>query len=108
MVFGRRRILDYIYEGVENFTEQMGSMAKQKVNSLIHSVEYRVIMLQERMLKKLMYFTILAGAIIFLALGGFYLLKEFFIFSNALAFFVIGIFLLIIAIFIKISERSVM
>ncbi|MEK6894318.1 MAG: hypothetical protein AABX10_02550 [Nanoarchaeota archaeon] len=105
MVFRKKKgIGEYISDGLDVVSAKVGNFASHKFDDLINKIEYKVMNLQDRVLKKLTSGLLLVVSIVFLSLGCFYLLKEFFILSNTVSFFTIGILLFVISLYIKSND----
>ena len=106
MVFGKKKIGDYLSDGFHAVTERVSHFANSKFDGLIDKIEYKVMRLQDRAMKKISSGLLIVTSIVFLALSLFYFLKEYTGLSNTLSFFIIGILLLIVGVLIKSTERS--
>lgn len=109
MPFGKKRSIgDYISDGFDVVSERVGSFTKNKVGYLLDTIEFRVMGLQDRIIKKFTYSFFFAVSAVFIALGAFYLLKEFFLLSNTISFLIVGFVMFVCGLFIKLSERRFM
>ena len=102
----KRSMGDYISEGFEAVSEGVGKFARRKMDNIADNAEDRFMAFQDRMIKKLASVLLFGIAMVFLSLGAFYLLKELYGFSDSISFFIIGILLVIIGIFVKSVNRS--
>ena len=106
MVFEKKRTFtDYVSQGIDAVSEGVRRFASTKFDLIIDKAEWKLMGLQDRIIKKLVCTLFFGISAVFLALSAFYLMKEYFNLSNTLSFFTIGILLLLIGIFIKLSEK---
>ncbi|MBS3083787.1 hypothetical protein J4423_03215 [Candidatus Pacearchaeota archaeon] len=106
MVFEKKRgFADYVSDGFNAVSEGVRRFASTKFDTIIDKAEWKLMGLQDRIIKKFMHTLFFGISAVFLSLSAFYLMKEYFNLSNTLSFFTIGILVFLIGIFIKLTER---
>jgi FtsH-binding integral membrane protein len=75
------------------------------MNRIADNAELRFMAFHDRLIKKITSLLFFGMAAVFFSLGAFYLLKELFSLSDSISFFIIGIILLLIGIFVKSVNR---
>jgi|SRR3989344_3542573 len=102
MVFEKKKGFGkYVSDGLEAVSEGVGKFAGDKINRMADNAELRFMAFHDRLIKKITSLLFFGMATVFFSLGAFYLLKELFGFSDSISFFIIGIILLLIGIFVK-------
>lgn len=79
----------------------------QSADKVMRNIHYSLIQVEKRIFKKIYSLLMISFGGLFLTFSLFFLLKEYLGFSNSLAFFLIGIFIFMIGIMLKIGENDV-
>lgn len=101
----RKVISDYVYDGLDYLTHRVGNYTSNKFDEFAIKIEHKVMGLQDRMVRKLTSGLLFSTSVVFIALSGFYFLREYVNLSNTTSFFSIGVVLLMVGLIIKSTER---
>lgn len=95
--------LDYI---AKRILADISPPIAESIEKMMQNLEDRIIRIEERILRKIFSFVIIGFGAIFLTIALFFSLREFLGWSNSVAFFSIGMLMLVIGLMLNVTWNS--
>lgn len=99
-------IKDGIQYAAQRLIANMSPPITEGVERVMQNVEDRIILIEERVVRKMFSFVVIGFGAIFLVLALFFFLREFLGWSNSAAYFSIGIVMFVIGLLLKSGESE--